>query len=172
MRSSTGVLGGLLATVLAIALTPEAPHTQSLIGPLTFAATENRELDQTSDVIRRMQRDGDLRLVEVTSDPLAPTRTHQRFVQLHRNVRVWGGGVSVQTERGFPTSVFGHVYPDIALDTDSELSVQDIAAMADQAQSTLLSPPELAVVLDPSDVYRLRVSRPHLRHERPARERD
>ena len=155
MRSATGVLGGLLATVLAIALTLVAPKTQSLTGPLTLAATEDRELDQTSDVIRRMQRNGNLRLVEVTSDPLAPTRTHQRFVQLHRNVRVSGGGVSVQTERGFPTSVFGHVYPDITVDTEPELSVQDIVAMVDQAASTLLSPPELVVVLDSSDVYRL-----------------
>ena len=33
--------------------------------------------------------------------------------------------------------------------------MQDIVAMADQAASTLLSPPELVVVLDSSDVYRL-----------------
>ncbi len=155
MRSSTGVLGGFVATVLAIALAPVAPHTQGLIGPLTLAATEARTLDQTKDVIRRMQLNGNLRLVEVTSDPLAPTRTHQRFVQLHRNVRVLGGGVSVQSEQGSATSVFGHVYPNIEVDTEPDLSVQDIVAMADQAGSTLLTPPELAVVLDASDVYRL-----------------
>ena len=156
MRSSTVVLGGLLATVLAIALTPAAtPRTQSLIGPLALVATDERELGRTIDAIGRMQRNGSLRLVEVAADPLAPTRTHQRFVQLHRSVRVLGGGVSVQSERGFPVSVFGHVYPDIAVDTQPELSVQDIVAMADQSGSALLSPPELAVFLDASDVYRL-----------------
>ena len=155
MRSATGVLGGLLATVIALTLTSVAPHTQSLTGPLTLAATEDSELEQTSDVIRHMRRSGNLRLVEVTSDPLVPTRTHQRFVQLHRNMRVLGGGVSLQTERGFATSVFGHVYPNITVDTEPEVSVQEIVAMADQAASTLLAPPELAVVLDSSNVYRL-----------------
>ena len=165
MGSATCVLGGLgakrdfhhglLATVLAVALTSVAPHTQSLTGPLMLAATGDRDLAQTSLVVRRMQLNGNLRLVEVTSDPLAPSRTHQRFMQLHQNVRVLGGGLSVQTERGYPKSVFGHVYPNITVDTQPELSVQDVVAMADRAGSRLLAPPELAVMLDASDVYRL-----------------
>ena len=155
MRSSTGVLGGLLATTLAIGLTPAVPHSQNLIGPLTLAATEDRELDQTNDVLGRMQGDGNLRLVEVVADPLAPGRAHQRFWQVYQNVRVLGGGVSVQTERGLPTSVFGHLYPNIAVDTEPEVTTQDIVAMADRSGRTLLSQPELAVVLDSSNVYRL-----------------
>ena len=172
MRSATGVLGGLLATVIALAFTSVAPHTQSLTGPLTLAATEDSGLDQASDVIRHMRRNDSLRLVEVTSDPLVPTRSHQRFVQLHRNVRVLGGGVSVQTERGFATSVFGHVYPNITVDTDPELSVQDIVAMTDQAASTLLAPPESRSGPRFLECLPTGVSRPHLWPERPASERD
>jgi bacillolysin len=156
MRASTAFLGGLLATVLAVALAPVAPRTQRLVRPLTFAAHERLALDQTTRVIRGLQQEGNLRLVDVTSDPLAPGRTHQRLVQLHQGVRVLGGGVSVQTDRGQPASVFGHLYPDIAVATEPELSLADIVAMANRADSRLLSTPELAVILDPStDAYRL-----------------
>ena len=155
MRSSTGVLGGLLATALAIGLTPAVSLSQYQNGPLTLLATENQELARTSDMLGQLQRDGTLRLVDIVSDPLAPARSHQRFVQLYQGVRVLGGGVSLQTERGLPMSVFGHVYPNIAVDARAELTTQDIVDIADQTGRTLLSPPELAIVLDSSDAYRL-----------------
>jgi len=144
-----------MATVFAIGLTPSVAHSQNQNGPLTLLATEDQELARTSDVLGQLQRDGNLRLVDIVADPLAPARSHQRFVQLYQNVRVLGGGVSVQTERGLPMSVFGHVYSNIAIDAKPELTTQDIVDMADQAGRTLLSPPELAVTLDSSDVYRL-----------------
>ena len=155
MRSSVAILGGLFLTLLAIALVPVAPHTQSLVGPLTIAATQGRDLDHATSVIRRLQYDGNPRLVAITSDPLAPGKTHQRFVQLHQNVRVLGGGVSVQSDFARTTSLFGHIYPNIAIATEPRLTLQNIVAMADRPGITLMSTPELAVVFDPStDVYR------------------
>jgi len=156
MRVPAAIVGGLLTAVLALALTPAVPHTQDQIGPLTFMATEGRGLDQAAGAIRRLQRDGNLRLVDVASDPLVPGSTHQRFVQLHRNLRVLGGGISVQTDRGHTTSAFGHIYPNISVATEPEFSLHDVVAMADQVGNPLMSTPELAIVLDRSaDVYRL-----------------
>lgn len=158
MRLSISALGGVLAIGFAFAIVLNSPpaRTQSPVGPLTFAATEAGDLDDTITIVRRLERDGALELVDLTSDPLAPRRTHRRFVQLHQDVRVLGGGVTVQTDLGRTTSIFGQIHPNITIATDPVLTGPEVVALADQPDRTLMSTPELVVALDASmDVYRL-----------------
>lgn len=158
MRSSISALGGVLAVgfAFAIVINSTAARTQGPVGPLTFAATDARDLDYTVNVVRGLEREGALQLVDLTSDPLAPRRTHRRFVQLHRNVRVLGGGVTVQTDLGLTASIFGQIYPNITIATDPELTEPEVIALAEQPDRTLMSAPQLVVAHDAfRDVYRL-----------------
>ena len=67
MRSSTSALGGVLAVgfAFAIVIDSTAARTQGPVGPLTFAATDARDLDYTVNVVRGLEREGALHRVGV-----------------------------------------------------------------------------------------------------------
>jgi len=68
---------------------------------------------------------GQLRLARAYDDTLVPGRRHQRFAQLHRGVRVWGGELVVQSGQEGIVSVFGTLYDSIELETTAILSAED-----------------------------------------------
>ena len=54
-----------------------------------------------------MSRAGDLRLEQRRNDPLLTARTHDRFDQLHKGVRVFGGDVVRHGEVGHAVGAVG-----------------------------------------------------------------
>ena len=64
-----------------------------------------------------MRRTGELRLRIRRDDPLVAGRTHERYDQFHRGVRVFGADVAEQLSGGQVISAFGNVYEGVDVDT-------------------------------------------------------
>jgi bacillolysin len=88
----------------------------------TDSLTELRGWDRQVD---EMARSGDLRLRDANRDRLVPGRTHERYDQFYRGVRVWGGDVTRQLDHEIAVSVFGTVYEGLALDLQPRLTPED-----------------------------------------------
>ena len=104
-----------------------------------------------------MVRDGSLRLRRTTDDTLMSDRVHERLNQYYRGIRVHGGDVARQTERGVSVSIFGTVYPDINLSVDPVLTTSDAAAIVKRESGVDLGPskmPQLLILPNDGD-YRL-----------------
>jgi bacillolysin len=86
-----------------------------------IVATSLADLRAWDGTVDRLSRDGDLRLVQQRTDPLVPSRAHERFTQSYRGVRVFGGDITRQTENGLTTSIFGTLYEGITIDTAAKL---------------------------------------------------
>ncbi|MEI6669301.1 MAG: M4 family metallopeptidase [Acidobacteriota bacterium] len=117
--------------------------------------------------IGRQARLGDLRLRTTETDPLVTGRTHQRFDQYHRGVRVWGGEMVRQVDSEGTVSVFGTLYPAIDIDTTPLIGAQEAAITASKLSGTGLGPtraPDLLVVARDAGgyalAYRVRLSTP------------
>lgn len=159
------------AALAAVCLAgPATPMAQGPSGPLAVMAGETgapadlatiREWDGR---IARLGRDGNLRVRRVDPDALVPGREHERLDQYHLGVRVFGGEVVRQVDRGQTVSVFGQLYEGIAIDTEPVLGPADavrIVAGRTGVAPGAGAPPELVVL--PRDeggyvlAYRLRV---------------
>lgn len=79
--------------------------------------------------IARMTRDGDLVSRRVDADALVPGREHERLDQMFEGVRVFGGELVRQLDRGQTVSVFGTLYAGIAVDAEPVLSPAEAAAV-------------------------------------------
>jgi bacillolysin len=103
-----------------------------------------------------MLRSGELRLREVTRDPLIADRVHERLDQYVRGVRIVGGDLTRQTAADGTISIFGITHDAAAIDTTPRLSADDarraIAAAVSGDPSG--AAPEL-VILPLSDGYHL-----------------
>jgi thermolysin len=77
-----------------------------------------------------MRRTGELRRRTVRVDPLVRGRTHERFDQYYRGVRVFGADVAQQLIGGQIVSVFGNVYENIDIDPSPTVA-------ADRARATV-----------------------------------
>jgi thermolysin len=112
-----------------------------------------------------MSRDVDLSLLQGSEDTLMAGRSHERFDQYYKGVRVFGADVARQMDGAVPVSVFGQLYSSIDLDPTPALSADEATASVERA-----GPPGLAVdqsaelVVLPLDAgayalaYRLRVT--------------
>lgn len=96
-----------------------------------LAAGSLTELRAHDDRVRRMLRNGDLRLRERRADRLITGRTIERADQMHRGVRVFGGDVSRQIAGGQTLSVFGTLYENIDLDTSAAVSEPEARAVVE-----------------------------------------
>jgi bacillolysin len=114
-----------------------AVYTVRAQGPaagLQRIATESlRDLREWDAVVDRMERAGELRLRRRTQDPLLESRTHDRFDQFYKGVRVWGGDLTRQMDKNVTVSIFGALYQGIDLDPTPSLS----AASAREAMERL-----------------------------------
>ena len=103
-----------------------------------------------------MIRDRSLVVRDVQRDALLPDRSHERFDQYLRGVRIVGGDLTRQTAPDGTVSVFGTIHSDLALDTTPRLSADQARAAIARAAGGESSgaSPEL-VVLPLSDGYHL-----------------
>ena len=115
---------------------------QTILAPRSLA-----ELRDHDARVVQMMRGGELRVRELRADAMIGGRTVERADQYHQGVRVFGGGVTRQFASGQTVSVFGTVYPEIALDTTIAVAELDARrTIATRVGRTLRAPGELIVL--------------------------
>jgi thermolysin len=123
----------------------------------SIAATDPASLRSWDATVDSMVRDGSLQVRRTTDDTLISDRAHERLNQYYNGVRVHGGDVARQTERGVSVSIFGTVYADINLSVDAAITTSDAAAIVKRESGVDLGPskmPQLLIL--PQDTgYRL-----------------
>jgi thermolysin len=102
--------------LLSHSLAPTAAQQQHR-GLVALRGVSNADLRDLAPRIDRMRNDGDLRVRITRDDLLLRGRSHVRFDQFYKGVRVFGADVAEQLNGGQVMSVFGNVYEDIAIDT-------------------------------------------------------
>ena len=108
-----------------------------------------------SDLASR-ERAGDLLIRETRNDDLVPGRLHERFDQFFRGVRVSGGDISRQSDRGLTVSLFGVLFDGIDLDVEPTLTPEDARArVAALAGVALGNRPDLVILPLDEDGYAL-----------------
>ncbi len=111
--------------ILALLLATHDGEAQTQSRPHHIAASSRAELRSWDAVVDSMDRRGDLRLRQRRNDPLRESRTHDRFDQYYRGVRVFGGDVARQSEQELTVSIFGTVYDGIGLDPAPSISASE-----------------------------------------------
>jgi len=104
-----------------------------------------------------MVRDGSLQLRRTTGDTLMSDRVHERLNQYYKGIRVQGGDVARQTDRGVSISIFGNVYSDISVGIDPVLTTSDAAAIVKRESGIDLGAAKMPqlLILPQDDGYRL-----------------
>ncbi len=107
-----------LVAVIVLSSAGAAAAQETRINPRSTAAL--RQWDAT---VTAGARAGDLRRRSVRADTLVPGRSHERYDQYERGVRVYGGDVTRQVDaRGQVVSIFGTLYNGIAIPVAPTLS--------------------------------------------------
>lgn len=112
-------------------------------------ATSANDVRQWDALVGRMIRDGELRWRRRQDDTMLPGYVHDRYIQHHRGVPVFGGDISRHEVRGAPDSIFGRLYLDIDLDTTPKLTPDEARERAVRhlgEGANTLSAPELVVL--------------------------
>jgi bacillolysin len=139
-----------VAAGIAAAATWFAPASaQRRSGPVTIASRTTNDLRDWGSRIDVMRRARDLRVRTTREDELIPGRTHQRFDQFHRGVRVFGADVAEQLNRGQVLSVFGNLYEDINVDSSPSIDADRARVIVAERTDSGLAPlnePELVVL--------------------------
>ena len=107
-----------------------ATAQQPTRGHLTITASTAGELRTWAPRVDGLRRSGELRLRTRRDDLLVAGRTHERYDQYHRGVRVFGADVAEQLNRGQVVSAFGNVYEGIDVETSPAIE-------ADQAREII-----------------------------------
>ena len=151
------LLAGFAVSIgLVVALSHGAVRAQGRPSR-SVAATDAAALRSWDSTVDSMVRDGSLRLRRTTDDTLMSDRVHERLNQYYKGIRVQGGDVARQTDRGVSVSIFGTVYPDINVSVDPALTTSDAAAIVKRESGVDLGPsrmPQL-LVLPQDGGYRL-----------------
>ena len=150
--------GCITFVVLIAAAQPTLQERGGTVEPLTLTATEQSKLREYDPLVDQMLRGNDLRATQVFDDTMVPGRSHERLVQYHQGVRVFGADVTRQTAQGLTTSVFGRLHTGIQLATAPTLSADAARVIIENDLGTSLLPrnqPELMIIRDNTSTYRL-----------------
>jgi bacillolysin len=134
------------ATALVWAVTAlPAPHAQTREAVTTLRATDATpgELRQAVDEVRRLERDGAMRVAAATDDLLLPGHSHERLQQYHLGLKVVGGSIVRQTANGVVTSMLGQVYRATAETATPGLTAAAIRTRLTATGVSLLAEPSL-----------------------------
>src|SRR5262245_29786455 len=116
----TLVAGLAVAVGLVVALSHGAVRAQGRPSR-SITATDPASLRSWDSAVDSMVRDGSLQLRRTTGDTLMSDRVHERLNQYYKGIRVQGGDIARQTDRGVSISIFGNVYSDINVGIDPVL---------------------------------------------------
>jgi thermolysin len=124
----------------------------------TIVATSDTAILALDSSIDRLVRSRDLVVRRADVDALVVGRMHEHMEQFYDGVRIYGGGLTRQTNNGLTVSIFGTMYRDISLDVVPRLSVDDAVAVVKSVSGVDLGPsklPELVVLPEDDGTYRL-----------------
>jgi bacillolysin len=127
-------------------------------GAKRLAVTASGNMRPADALVDSLERSGELRLRQHRTDSLKAGREHDHLDQYYKGVRVFGGDVARQTERGVTVSLFGTIYDDIDLDTNPGVSADEARDAIEQAAGAPMRPgasPELMVLPRASGGYDL-----------------
>jgi bacillolysin len=122
------------------------------------AATSVADLRSWDATVDRMKRDDALHVRRTTEDTELSGRVHERLDQFYKGVRVYGGDIARQSDRGLTVSIFGTIYEGIDLEVTPALSIDDMKAVLEGETGVSLGPgriPELVILPDDAGPYRL-----------------
>jgi bacillolysin len=139
----------LLLLVVACLALPGPTFAQSPRGARLIKAVGTADIRDLDAEMTRMERTRSLVLRSRESDTLLIGRTVDRFDQYHRGVRVVGGGLIRLDAGGQTQSVFGALYPGIAIATDPAVSAVDATEILAQLTGVTVAAeraPELVVL--------------------------
>ena len=122
------------------------------------SAANPGELRQWDATVDSLIRSGELVVVSRRADRLLAERVHEHLVQYVAGVRVVGGGVTRQLDRGVTVSLAGTVHRDIGIDTAPALSAAAAGRRMERAAGAALvrgSVPELVILPLPDGSYAL-----------------
>jgi len=156
-----GVARSVLSVAIAISVAEFAPlvtsaqeHPASTV--LAINATGENDLQAWQRYIVQHERSGNLRVRSSAQDPDLPARTIMRLDQFHEGVRIWGGDIAQNAERGVPVSIHGAVAPDLQLSVTPTLTTAQAASRLNEiAGSHLMTDPELVVLPLPTGGFAL-----------------
>jgi thermolysin len=112
--------------LLSVHATPNAAGSS---GPTVVRPRSYAELQEADRRLDRMRDTGDLRASRVRADTMLEGRSHERFQQYYKGVRVFGADITRQIDRnGAVVSAFGSLYP--AIDIDVSPTVSEVDALA------------------------------------------
>src|SRR5262249_2473663 len=132
---------GFAAVVVAAATgTPMQRPVRAQARPRAVTATSFADLRTWDATIDRMTRDGSLRTRRTIEDTELSGRRHERLDQFYQGVRVYGGDIARQTDRGLTASIFGTIYEDIDLDVRPALSIDDIRTVLERESGVAPGP--------------------------------
>ncbi len=158
MQRTRLLKSGVGITALLLLLTPTRPSLQESGGVQSITATDLSELRQTDRLVDDMLGVGELRVTRIDNDTLTPGRLHERLIQYHDGVPVFGAGMTRQTDRGLTVSIFGRIHRGITIDatpTVSASAARAIVAAHLGVDLRSIAEPELMILRDPSGVHRL-----------------
>jgi bacillolysin len=122
-----------IGVILAFGLiVPAHPSAQGASGVRMVTATATRDVREWDSQITSMVRDGRLQSRREETDALVAGRTHERLDQYYQGVRVFGGEIARQSERGQTVSVFGTLYAGIDFEVAPTLSPADAADIVEE----------------------------------------
>jgi bacillolysin len=114
--------------VFTAATVPAAAATVPAGGPVSVAAASGPALAAWADRVERLERSGDLVSVRTRQDTMIAGRVHERLVQFHQGVPVFGSAVNRQNDASGPLTVFGTYYEGIDVDVRPRLGAREIEA--------------------------------------------
>jgi thermolysin len=91
-------------------------------------ASSGEGLREWSTRVDRLLASGDLAVRLTREDTMIPGRRHERLVQLHRGVPVFGGELARQSDAAGTLTVFGTLYEGIDTDAAPRLGPKDVEA--------------------------------------------
>jgi thermolysin len=138
---------GIAVAVLSLA--PTAAQQEPGRGLVSMAGLTTSDVRAAATRVDSMRRSGELRLRTRRDDLLLSGRTHERFDQYHRGVRVFGADVAEQLNGGQVVSVFGNVYDNIEIDTTPAVDADRAVEIVEERAGVELGPeqiPELVIL--------------------------
>lgn len=158
MRFKRVVFGTVLGVAVWTVPASERPSAQAQ-GRLTLTVTSDTlvELRQWDTTVNEMIQADRLRLARAREDALVPGRVHERFDQYYNGVRVFGGDIVVELDRGQTVSIFGDFHLGIDLDPRPGLSLAEAREAGERLSGggLLEADPELVILPKDDGTYAL-----------------
>jgi thermolysin len=144
-----------MGAALTACLIASSAFAQARATAVATSRSEFNELRAWDQRIDSLIRSRDLVVRESMRDSMLPERTHERFDQYVRGVRVVGGDVTRQSAPDGTVSLFGMIHEGVDLSITPQLtSAEARAALGTAGAGTPRGDPEL-VILPLSDGYHL-----------------